>query len=169
MARLRGRSAKGKTVTRLEGDAELLAEIKRMEKRFPEALAAAMFEEAVEIFNASQEEVPVDTGALRRSGVVLLRKMGKVFTVVIGYGTAYALRIHEDTKLDENRQHRAELALSNPGYIPRGSTVGKSKYLIDPFEAALPGMTTRLVTRTKDNVQRGVLLNQLKTVRGRGK
>lgn len=157
-------------VARLEGMPELRREIRRLERSYPEALVASLYEEALEIFADSQEEVPVDTGALRRSGIVFVRRLGVTYAVVIGYGTAYALRIHEDTSLDANRQHRAELALSNPGYKPRGSTVGKSKYLSDPYERALPGMEGRLAGRVRRRVRtRGNRIGSLRTVRGRGK
>lgn len=170
--RFRGRSGSGRTVVSAEGfdDEKTRRELRRLERKYPEALAAAMFEEAVEIFGESQEEVPVDTGALRRSGLVFSRRMGDSIIVVISYGTAYAVRIHENTSLDEKRRHRAEMALSNPGYVPRGATTGKSKYLQDPFERAVPGMTSRLAARTRARaITRGNLAGELRTVRGKGK
>jgi len=170
MATLRGRSVDGKTVVKVTESTNITKELRRLERAYPEALAGAMFEEAAGIFNESQEEVPVDTGALRRSGLVFMRKMGWSYVVVIGYGTAYALRIHEDTKLDAGRQNRAELAMSNPGYKPKGAATGKSKYLEDPYLRAIPGLTTRLVSRTNARVMsRDKMLSGIKTIRGKGK
>jgi hypothetical protein len=154
----------------LEGAGELSRELRRLERKYPEALAAAMFEEGVEIFNESQDQVPVDTGALRRSGIIFLRREGMGYGVVIGYGTEYALPVHENTKADAGRQARAELALSNPGFKPRGAQSGKSKYLEDPYLEALPGLVGRIAARTMERVRRGgSSVGDTRTVRGRGR
>lgn len=160
--------ALGDVKAEMIGDKKTRAELRRMQRKWPEALAVALFEEGVEIFKESQEQVPVDTGRLKGSGLVFMRRAGTDFSTVIGYGTAYALRIHEDTSLDAGRQNRAELALSNPGFKSQGSQVGKSKYLSDPFEEALPGMARRLATRTRRRAMTaGLSLAGVRTVRGR--
>lgn len=64
------------------------------------ATKQALNEEAQLMFRDSQKVVPVETGTLRRSGVLeTAKEEGGRITVVIGYGgsaSAYALRQHED-------------------------------------------------------------------------
>lgn len=52
---------------------------------------------AFEIFNASQERAPVDTGALRASGSVTTgaKDIGGTDTYLIAYGVDYALPVHQ--------------------------------------------------------------------------
>lgn len=65
-----------------------------------QACKQAVSEEAQLIFRDSQKIVPVETGTLRRSGVVEpAKEEGTSVSVTIGYGGAasdYALRQHED-------------------------------------------------------------------------
>ena len=173
-ARIRGRSSAGKTILHVSGFDDLpkvQKNMRKLAKRYPFAMAAALYEEAMIIFSESQEEVPVDTGRLRRSGILFMRDMAGLTAAVIGYGTSYALRIHQDRSLDQKRIHRAELALSNPGYKPRGATHGKSMYLKDPFERAIPGMAGRLAIRTRKHARDlgRTSMSGLRVVRGKGK
>jgi hypothetical protein len=70
------------------------------------ALKQALNEEGQIAFRNSQRIVPVDTGTLRRSGVLLpAKENGTSVEVVMGYGgaaSAYALRQHENL----NYRHR---------------------------------------------------------------
>jgi len=63
------------------------------------AVGQALTEEAQIMFRNSQRRVPVDTGTLRRSGVILpVRKVGVDWEIEMGYGGAaseYALDQHE--------------------------------------------------------------------------
>lgn len=91
-------------------------------------MAAALYREGQRIRAASMEEVPVDLGVLRSTAHVELSQAtaGEVL-VEIGYGgpaAQYALRQHEE--LDYRH------------------TVGKAKYLEDPFRRAVPTMDQRL-------------------------
>lgn len=100
--------------------------------RYPRALGAALYEEASAIFAESQLEVPVDTGRLRASGGVS-PPIGRTDPYVrIFYGTDYALPVHERIN------------------VPH--TVGKAKYLEDPFRRAIPGLLDRLAMRTMQHV-----------------
>lgn len=109
---------------------ELEDMIDELGKRYPEALGAALYEEASIIFVESQMEVPVDTGRLRASGMVSPPPIVK-----ITYGTTYALPVHERI----NVKHR----------------VGKAKYLEDPFRRAIPGLLDRIAMRTMQHVVEG--------------
>ncbi len=63
----------------------------------------------------SVKEVPVDTGRLRASATVSpVKREGGRFYVEVGYGTDYAIYVHERTEL----RHR----------------VGKAKFLEDPLK-----------------------------------
>lgn len=137
--------------------------LRRMGMSYATATIRALYTEASEIFAESQEQVPVDTNKLRLSGLVFLKgtpvKGGRVVDTVnvfISYGTDYALAVHENTAADQGRIDRAELALSNPGYKPKGSEVGKSKYLSDPFFAAIPGIEGRISAEIKALVATGI-------------
>lgn len=149
------------------GDKELMRELKRQQRKHRGAVMAALFQEGASIFADSQEEVPVDTGRLRASGLVYPDRASS--TVFISYGTAYALKIHEATELDAKRKERSELASSNPGAKVQGAQTGKSKYLQDPFERASSGMLQRLAARTKKNVDRGIGEESTKTIKGNSK
>ena len=107
-------------------------------KKAEQALAAALYQEGMAIMAESQREVPVDTGRLRQTGYVA-PPTGPATdpSVELGYGTAYALKQHEDT------------TLNHPGQ-------GKAKYLTDPMNRARGGYTDRIARRTKRNIDRGV-------------
>lgn len=103
------------------------------------ALARALYEEALIIMAESQRRVPVDTGALRRSGRVLPPKMeGGDMVVELGYGGAasgYAMDQHE-----------------NPNYR---HTNGKTwKYLEGPVRERMPAIEKSLAARL-DAILRG--------------
>lgn len=177
-ASLTGRSSAkgrktGKPVIKISGFEnmpEVLAKLRRLSKVYPFAMAAALYEEALGIFAESQEEVPVDKGGLRRSGIVFMKQISQNWTAVVGYGVAYALRVHENRGADQKRIDRAEMALGNPGYKPRGAQQGKSKYLEDPFNRAMPGLANRLMIRTRKHAKTGrTSTSGLKTVRGKSK
>jgi len=137
-------------------------ELERLRRRYPRAFQLAMFEEGVMIFEASQKEVPVDTGRLRASGLVTLQRLGFTTNVLIGYGTQYALAVHEDADMQARREQRQGDAIDDAHNRPRNSkgqftahrkaSVGKWKYLEDPLNAAAAGMAQRLAIRTKVHV-----------------
>lgn len=91
-------------------------------------MAGALYREGERIMNASKTEVPVDQGILRSTGHVSLPRVTDGAVVVeIGYGgpaAPYALRQHEEL-----------------GYR---HTVGKAKYLEDPFRRAVLTMDRRM-------------------------
>jgi hypothetical protein len=96
------------------------------------ALGQALNEEAQIMFRNSQRRVPVDTGTLRRSGMILplLKRQGN-WIVVMGYGgaaSAYAMDQHE--RFDYKHKE------------------GKSaKYLENPIRERLPNLEERLAYR----------------------
>lgn len=81
------------------------------------------------VFEESQSQVPVDTGALKQSGGINPLDVGAGKIVgSISYGIVYAFYIHENTRL----RH------------PHG---GKAKFLSDPMASALNQLSSRLKGR----------------------
>jgi hypothetical protein len=74
----------------------------------PEALKLAL----EPTFRASQEQVPVDTGALKDSGYLEIVRRGKNSVVEIGYGRNgfpdYAAVVHEDTTVPHKSPTKAK-------------------------------------------------------------
>jgi hypothetical protein len=81
------------------------------------ALRTALMAESQIMFAASQRIVPVATGTLRRSGIILPpRSEGNHIVVEMGYGgaaSAYALKQHEDLNL-RHAEGKAAKYLENP-------------------------------------------------------
>lgn len=124
---------------RIRGARELKRNLRRYTRRAPGALGAALYQEAEAIMAESKKQVPVDTGRLRSTGYVaapvFVRRSPRV---EMGYGTDYAVYVHERTELHH--------------------TVGKAKYLEDPLKAATRGFVRRLAARTRQNLERGLSL-----------
>jgi len=101
-------------------DIKFLADaLARIPKEMPETLGKAIYEEANVIFNESQKIVPVDTGALRASGVVHPPKTEHGRTSVrVTYGgpaATYALYVHENLYARHNAPTQAKY-LETPLY-----------------------------------------------------
>ena len=118
---------------------EVLRALKKLEGRAVDVIQEAFVREAYRVDRASVEQVPVDTGRLRSTHMVVeengFRSVGA--RVVYGGGTGpgaevtYAREVHDDMRM----RHR----------------VGKARYLIDPLEAAKPRVIPRVIryVRTK--------------------
>lgn len=114
-------------------DIKLLADaIARIPNHLPNLLEKAIYEEAQVIFNESQKIVPVDTGALRSSGVVHSPKTENNRTFVrVTYGgpaAHYALYVHE--------------SLTNRHAAPT-----QAKYLETPLYRQVPVLIKNLAIR----------------------
>lgn len=89
------------------------------------AAGEALKECAYGIMAESVREVPVDTGRLRQSARVgKVRYAGMDLAIDLGYGTDYALAVHERTDV--------------------GHKVGKAKYLSDPINRWRPKITEKV-------------------------
>ena len=100
------------------------------------AAARALRNEAQEAFAVSQDEVPVDTGALKASGRVRpevgVYERGNELSVELTYGgTAmeYAIIVHEN--LESFHPH------------------GKAKYLEDPMSRQVQGISGRIADKVE--------------------
>jgi hypothetical protein len=98
--------------------------------------AMALRNEAQEAFAVSQDEVPVDTGALKASGRVrpetgVFTRSGEVYVELTYGGTAteYAIPVHEN--LESFHPH------------------GKAKYLEDPMTRQVNGISGRIADKVE--------------------
>lgn len=125
------------------GTRQLEALLGRAGAAAPTMLAAAMFAEAEYIMGRSVPLVPVDTGVLRGSHVVMPPVVsGARIEVTFGYGgaaSAYALSVHENPRSGRTG-----------GITPSGSKrkhyarSGRWKYLEGPAYEAFPSSPTRM-------------------------
>lgn len=146
---------------KLVGKKEMDKTLRRLAKSMPDAVALALYVEAASIFEESQNQVPVDTGNLRKSGLVSPVLISDNFTVYVSYNTSYAIRMHEDTSLDANRIERGQ------GKDAKGKTTGKSKYLQEPFENASAGMEGRIVKNARRFQKQGRGLKEARPIKGK--
>ena len=120
----------------LKGVEDLLRKYNVMTRKYKDAIAAAVYQEGIVIGNKSIKQTPVDTGRLRQSFYISpptnIDKPG----VKMGYGTDYALAVHERTDVPHK--------------------TGKAKFLEDPVNEAKRGWANRIAKRTKDNYDGGV-------------
>ena len=105
----------------------------RLQKKIPYVALVvqdALNEYAQNVYDTSQELVPVDTGFLQYSGYVETQSdvVGDLTTIEIGYDAPYALYVHENLEL----QH------------PNG---GMAKYLELPMELMLPDLQRNIIER----------------------
>lgn len=123
---------------RVKGDRELRSALRRLGPRAETALSGALYREGETIMNRSKRLTPVDTGTLRSTGHVQRpRKRGGVITVTLGFGgpaARYAAIVHEMTEAN--------------------FTVGQAKYLQEPFENAVEGLTQRLAREVRRSIGR---------------
>ena len=121
----------------LTGDEELNRELKRLQRTYPEASAAALYAEGMAIMALAQKKTPVDTGRLRATGYVappVRDTQGHV--VELGFGTDYGMAVHEST------------------WIPH--KVGEAKFLENAVNERKIGWADRLAKRIRENVEHGI-------------
>ena len=79
-----------------------LDQLDRIERGIDDVVAGSLYRWGERVMTESKEqEVPVDTGTLRSSGMVELERNGSVISVALGYGGAasnYAIAVHETNK-----------------------------------------------------------------------
>lgn len=124
---------------KLNGADVMKRTLQRLGENAERELGAALFAEGSAIMAQSKQIVPVDTGALRASGTVLLpEKRNSKVTVTMGYGgtaVGYAIPVHEKLSARHKSPTRA-------------------KYLEGPFRAAMNGMLGRIAGRLRNALQR---------------
>jgi hypothetical protein len=107
---------------------KLIENLQQYGQKALQAIGAEMFIEAEATMTESKQEVPVDTGALRASGTVLLPVITAQDVVVeMGYGgpaVNYAVFVHED--------------------LTKHHPTGKAKFLEEPVNRRASGMVERI-------------------------
>lgn len=123
---------------KLNGIPQMQARLRRIAVEYPEKVGAAMYKEAQIEMTESKRRVPVDTGALRASGIVSEPEVeGERVSVVMSYGGVaadYAIYVHEN--LD--------------AFHP----VGQAKYLESVLNESRPYMALRIAKRIGFEVRR---------------
>lgn len=110
----------------VEGAETIRANLQRLGKQYPEAMAAALYKLGVVILSNSLPRVPVEYAVLRTSGYVSPPEgKGIKADVEVGFGTTYAVPQHERT----DYKH------------PRG---GEAKYLEKAINAVAPSSLQKL-------------------------
>lgn len=152
------------------GGDETIDNIDKTVRLYARAVAAALYVEGAEIFAESQEQVPVDTGRLRSSGLLFID--GRVgsgiatgldeIKIWVSYGTSYAYAVHEGRaggskggKRGEPFKRRFKPARRRRRKLFIGPTRQKPKYLSDPFNKAAAGMEQRLDAEVRALVAQG--------------
>jgi hypothetical protein len=100
----------------LKGKDWYRARLQKFVGEFPGVVGDAMYQAAAPIAEASQAECPVQFGVLRASFYMVKAGTDEDPKVQLGYGTDYAVYVHE------------RVGLNHP--------VGKAKFLEDPMIAA---------------------------------
>ncbi len=101
--------------------------LQRLARQYPAATQDALLEEGFAIMSESQKQVPVMTGRLRSTGSVNDDTRKNRPSVLLSYGTNYAISVHED--------------------LDASHTVGNALYLRNPFLAAGKGYLQRMARR----------------------
>ena len=125
-----------------EGIPQVEKEIEKATDRYRRALGAALYAKGEDIMGLSVEQmVPVDTGRLRATHYVS-PPVGKAMQVLIGYGTDYALEVHEKHPTKSKYLQRAldqkssgyarHVALLTKAFFKTGEGVGSGKYPKEP-------------------------------------
>lgn len=108
--------------------------LKEVAKEAEEATNAAIYEEGLDIAKESVKIVPVDTGRLRSTHYVAPPDHDGV--VEVGYGTDYALAVHERVEVFHE--------------------VGQPLFLKTIVDRAQRGYVDRIATRAEKNMRNGV-------------
>lgn len=121
------------TSFKLEGRDEVIKNLRRVQKKTPKRLAAALFKQANKIMTRSKRDyVPVDLGALKSSGKVEKPEIKSgVVSVLMTYGgnaAPYALAVHENPSGFDPPSWKGIVTFSPSGRGP--------KYLQIPMELA---------------------------------
>jgi hypothetical protein len=115
---------------------EVLAAFEGMPEVAQEAVADALHAEALAIEAASVPLVPVDTGRLRSTHYVSPPERGSdTPRAEVGYGTDYAVYVHERTEIHHE--------------------TGQAKFLEQPLQQARSGYAERIARRVQARLEKG--------------
>lgn len=83
----------------ISGVKETLKELGATEKEIERSLAAALWQKGLQIIGVSVNRVPVDSGRLKQSAYAAPPTNDRKPRVELGYGTDYALPVHEKVEV----------------------------------------------------------------------
>jgi hypothetical protein len=119
---------------KIDGIQTVLDGLKAAAEKYPAAVGAALYEEGLKIDAASVDLVPVDKGRLKGTHYTSPPVMGDDGPEVeVGYGTDYAVPVHERTAVHHD--------------------VGQAKYLEKPLTDAASGFAERVAKRTEKHIE----------------
>ncbi len=114
----------------LKGEEDVMKNLQELLGGYPDAGAAALYEEGFGVDANMVPRIPVATGRLRNTHYVAPPTRDGTKTVVeIGVGTDYAVAVHERTEAHH--------------------PVGEAKFLEKALAARMPGMANRIAKRTE--------------------
>jgi len=123
--------------SKLLGAKKVKDALKKYQKEYPQALAGAIYQEAVFIMGNSLKQTPRKDGFLRGSAFVTPPiATSKRPVCILGYGVDYAAAVHEGTE--------------------KHFTVGNAKFLENALNAVQKNYLNHLKKNTEKNIQRGV-------------
>jgi len=124
----------------IKGVEFVLRKLKTVAKEYPEAMGAALYQEAEIIMAKSVQYCPVDTAALIMSRYIGRPKAdSQGINVVMGYGKKYAIYVHEMS---------GAVNWTKPG--------SGSKFLERAIDESRRGFVPRLARRTNANIKAGI-------------
>lgn len=120
------------------GMRQLERRLKQLAKEYPQAAAAALYQEGMRLWADAAKRAPVEFGVLRNSAYATppIDRNGQA-VVEVGFGTEYAWVQHQRTDYEH----------------PRG---GEAKYLENALNALRSGYVERMIEGIKKNVAAGV-------------
>lgn len=123
---------------KLEGGKEALQRVEELTRRHEGAAYAALYQEGLELIRAAVKLTPIEFGVLRGSAYCgpPVRQADASAIVEAGFGTAYAVHVHERTGLRHER--------------------GEALYLRKAADARMPDFLQRLAKRIEANAARGI-------------
>lgn len=120
----------------ITGQREVQKNLRKLIDNAPEAFAAALWQNAQDIQRVASTKVPVDYGTLKRSWLVDAPKFkGSEISVDVGYGTHYAIFVHERTDVSHS--------------------TGQAKFLEDAIKEESGGFSKKLAKRAEKILESG--------------
>lgn len=81
----------------LHGTEQMIAKLVKIAQAYPDVVGKALYQEGEIEMTEAKRRTPVDTGALRATGVVNPpERNGSHISVTLTFGTLYAVFVHED-------------------------------------------------------------------------
>jgi len=128
---------------KFEGVEKVKENLLKEQKKYPKALAAALYAEGFVIIGKSLSRTPADTGRLRNSAYVAPPTNEDAPEVEVGYGTNYAIYVHEAKpgtrfRVGENKFLQKAVNESSNGFVRRVGDRVKGFHSRDVGVSAIP-------------------------------